>query len=49
MQSINQNINVLELCDKNRTKVKFSEISKTFAKESPSHSADVHNLPITGL
>ena len=44
MQSINQNMNVLQLCYKNSTEVKSSEISETFAKASPSHSAVVHNL-----
>ena len=44
MQSINQNMNVLQVCDKNSTKVKCSKISETFAKASPSHSAAVHNL-----
>ena len=32
MQSINQNIKVLQLCVKNSTRVKSSEISETFAK-----------------
>ena len=44
MQSVNQNMNVLQLCDKNSARVKSSEISETFAKASPSHSADVHSL-----
>ena len=44
MQSINQNMNVLQLCDKSSTRVKTSDISETFAKVSPSHSAAVHNL-----
>ena len=44
MQSINQNMSVLQLCDKNSTKVKSSEIWKTFAKASPSHYATLHNL-----
>ena len=44
MQSINQNMNVLQICDKNSTRVKSSEISETFAKASPSHYAAVHNL-----
>ena len=44
MQSINQNMNVLQLCDKNSTRVKASDISQTFAKGSPLHSAAVHNL-----
>ena len=38
MQLINQNMNVLQLCDKNSRRV------KSFDKESSSHSADVHNL-----
>ena len=37
-------MNALQLCDKNSTRVKSSEISETFAKASPSHSAAVHNL-----
>ena len=44
MQSINQSMNVLQLYNKNSTTVKSSEISETFAKASPSHSAAVHNL-----
>ena len=44
MQSMNQTMNVLQLCDKNSMKVKSSEISETFAKVSSSHSAAVHNL-----
>ena len=32
IQSVNQNINVLQLCVKNSTRVKSSEISETFAK-----------------
>ena len=44
IQSINQNMNVLQLCDRNSTRVKSSEISEIFAKASPSHSAAVHNL-----
>ena len=44
MQSINQNMNVLQLCDKSSTRVKTSDISETFAKVSLSHSAAVHNL-----
>ena len=44
MQSINQNMNVLQLCDKYSTRLKTSEISETFAKASPSHSEAVHNL-----
>ena len=44
MQSINQNMNVLQPCDKNSTRVKSSEISETFAKASPSYSSAVHNL-----
>ena len=44
MQSIDQNINVLQLCHKNITRVKSSEISDTFSKASLSHSAAVHNL-----
>ena len=44
MQSINQNMKVSQLCDKNSTRVKSSEISETFAKTSPSHSAAVHIL-----
>ena len=34
----------MQLCNRNSTKVKSSEISETFAKASPSHSAAVHNL-----
>ena len=37
-------MNALQLCDKNSTRVKSSEISETFAKASLSHSAAVHNL-----
>ena len=37
-------MNVLLLCDKNITRVKASDISETFAKASPSHSAAVHNF-----
>ena len=37
-------MNVLQVCDKNSTKVKCSKISETFAKASPSYSAAVHNL-----
>ena len=37
-------MNVLQLCDKNSTRVKASDISETFAKTSSSHSAAVHNL-----
>ena len=44
MQSINQNMNALQLCEKNSMRVKSSEISETVAKVSPSHSAAVHNL-----
>ena len=44
MQSINQNTNVLQLCDKSSTKLKPFEISETFTKASPSHSAALHNL-----
>ena len=44
MQSINQNMKVLELCYKNSTEVNSYEISETFGKASPSHSAVVHNL-----
>ena len=44
MQSISQNMNVLQLCDKNSRRAKSSEISGTFAKASPSHSAAAHNL-----
>ena len=41
IQSINQNMNVLQLCDKNSMGVKVSDISDTFAKASPLHSAAV--------
>ena len=44
MQSIKQNMNVLKLCDKNNAKVRSSEISETFSKASPWHSAAVHNF-----
>ena len=44
MQSINQNMNVLQLCEKNSTAVKASDILETFAKVAPSHSPAVHNL-----
>ena len=37
-------MNVLQLCDKNSTRLKSSEISETFAKESLSHCEAVHNL-----
>ena len=44
MQSINQDMNVLQLCNKNITKVKSPKISETFAKASPSHPVTVHNF-----
>ena len=44
MQSINQNMNVLQLCYKNSTRVKASDRSETFTKAPPLHSAAVHNL-----
>ena len=44
MQSINQNMNILKLCDKRFTRVNASNVSETFSKASPSHSAPIHNL-----
>ena len=44
MQSINQTMNFLQLYDKSSTRVKASDISETFTKTSPSHSASVHNF-----
>ena len=43
MQSINQNMNVLQPCDKSSTGVKVSVIHDNFAQKAPSHFAAIHN------
>ena len=37
-------MNVLQLSDESNMRVKASDISQTFAKASPSHSAAIHDL-----